>query len=150
MGEDQLGKFVEPPLLGEELPRPPDGIIATSGPRLVKIFDAPGNAKKADGGRQAVIVAEAPLADGARGILLAWASHYAYTDPPHQTEKARWGWYRHDETRVREQRPPTILYEGAAWHGWGEDGELDTAIRAAVATLPFRLHGVASRPAPMA
>jgi hypothetical protein len=81
-------------------------------------------------------------------VLLAWTSYWAFENPPQQTALARCGWYRLEEGRVKPRKPPHASYEGAAWHGWHEDSELNTAIRRAAETLPPEMRDAAMRPAP--
>lgn len=144
MGGDQ-GHWVEPPLL-PPLPPPPPDRIQIRGAKLVRVYDPPGTAK-VDGGREAVVIAWARLPDGAWAVLLAWAGRWMDIGTSHQTEAARWGWCRYDEARVKPRRPPQVLYEGACWHGWHEDGELNRAIHEAVASLPEHLRATAIQPA---
>jgi hypothetical protein len=70
-----------------------------------------------------------------------------YERGPHQTEAARWGWCRYDEARVTPRRPPPMAYEGACWHGWHEESQLNVAIRRAAETLPEDLRDAATMPA---
>jgi hypothetical protein len=144
MSGDQ-GKWVEGPLL-PTLPPPPPERIEVRGARLVRVFSPPGTVK-VDGGREAVALARAQLPDGSWAVLLAWAGHWAYEDPPHQTEAARWAWCRYDPERVKPHRPPRVLYEGACWHGWHADSQLNVAVREAVASLPEHLRETAIQPA---
>lgn len=145
MAGDQ-GHWAEPPLL-PVLPPPPPERIEARGARLVRVFSPPGTLK-VDGGREAVVLAWAQLPDRSWAVLLAWAGHWAYEDPPHQTEAARWSWCRYDPGRVEPRRPPQVLYEGAEWNGWHHESQINVAVRAAVASLPEHLREAAIRPAP--
>lgn len=151
MDDESAGHWVEPPLL-PTAPAPPLDRIRVRGARLVRVYagtesrDVAGKPRR-DGGREAVTLAWARMPDGGWAVLLAWAGHWAYDSPPHQTEAARWSWCRYDEERVQPRRPPQVLYDGAAWHGWAIEGELNRAIGEAVASLPGRLRETAIRPA---
>ncbi len=145
MNEERAGHWVEKPLL-VEVAAPPPAAIETHGAALVRIFGPDGPAKT-DAGREAVVLARAKMPGGPWAILVAWARHWAYEQPPHQTERAERGWYLYEKHRVQPRRPPRVLYEGACWHGWHEDGELNRAIREAVASLPEHLREAAIQPA---
>lgn len=144
MGGDQ-GHWAEKLLL-TEVAAPPPARIETHGASLVRVFGPDGPAK-GDGGREAIVLARAQLPDGRWAILVAWARHWAYENPPHQTERAYWSWCVYEQRRVVPKRPPRLLYEGAMWHGWHEDSELSVAMRAAAASLPGDMQAAALKPA---
>ena len=148
---DRPGRWTEPPIL-PEVPAPPPDRILVRGARLVRIYDGTDSRDVAgkprrDGGREAVVLAWARTSDG-WAVLLAWTSYWAFEQPPHQTALARYGWYLLDEARVKPQKPPRTLAEGAAWHGWSTDGELQKAITRAADTLPSEMRAQATTPAP--
>jgi len=149
--DERRGHFTEPPILPEVSPPPADRILVR-GARLVRIYgerqipDVSGRERRG-GGRDAVVLAWARRPDG-WAALMAWTSYYAFVDPPKQTEAARWGWYVLDEQRVKPMRAPRASYEGAAWHGWSSEGELQRAIDQAAQTLPPGLREQATSPAP--
>lgn len=116
------------------------------GAHLVRVYGPDGPTKR-DAGREAVTLAWAQMPDARWAILLAWAGYWMDEAAPHQTEAARWAWCVYDEDRVELRRAPQTLYEGAAWHGWAEDGELNKAIRQAAGSLPEHLREAAITPA---
>lgn len=148
---DGRGRWTEGPIL-PEVAAPPPARILVRGARLVRVYDGAGardvaGRPRADGGRDAVILAWARLPGGAWVVLLAWTSYWAYESPPHQTALARFGWYVLDEQRVRPRMPPRALGEDQAWHGWSPEGELQRAIDGALLLLPERLRAAAATPA---
>jgi hypothetical protein len=149
--DERRGHFTEPPIL-PEVPAPPPDRILVRGARLARIYgerqipDVRGRERRG-GGRDAVILAWARRRDG-WAVLLAWTSYYMYEDPPKQTEAARWGWYVLDEQRVKPMRAPRASYEGAAWHGWHQDSELNVAIERAALLLPAEVRERAKTPMP--
>lgn len=151
MSSERPGRFIEPPLLAETTPPPPDRILVR-GARLVRVYggissrDVSGKPRP-DGGREAVILAWARMPDRGWAVLMAWTSYWLYENPPHQTGLARWGWYVLDEERVKPRKPPRTLDEDAAWHGWATEGELQKAIDQAVLLLPPALREQALTPA---
>ena len=147
MINDRDGHWVESPLLPDAVPAPPLDRIVIYGAKLVRVYGEPGG-KKPDGGREAVIVAWARMPDGRWAVLLAWAGHWMSEKGPHQSERARWGWYVLDPERVKPRTPPQVLYEGAMWTGWHEDSELSIAMREAAGTLPGDMQAAALKPAP--
>lgn len=149
MNEERPGHWAEKPLLTEladDVPAPPPSVIETHGASLVRIF-GPNGPSKTDGGREAVVLARAKMPDGPWVILVAWARHWAWEQPPHQTERADFGWYVYEAYRVMPKRPPAKLYEGAVWNGWHEDSEINVAMRAAAGTLPGEMQATALKPA---
>lgn len=147
MNEERAGHWAEKPLL-TEVPAPPPAAIETHGAALVRIFGPDGPAK-ADAGREAVVLARAQMPDGPWAILVAWARHWAWESPPHQTERAYWSWCLYEQHRVKPKRPPTLLYDGAMWDGWHEASEINVAMRQAAATLPGDMQASALKPAPI-
>lgn len=146
MGEDRPGHWAEKPLLAE-VPAPPLARIETRGASLVRVH-GPDGPSKGDGGREAIVLARAQMPDGRWAVLLAWARHWAWEDPPHQTERAYWAWCVYDPDRIKPKRAPQMLYEGALWNGWHEDSEINVAMRGAAGTLPGDMQAATLRPAP--
>lgn len=142
-------EYTEGPILAELAPPPPD-LIRVRGAQLVQIYDEPGGVRmvngrpQRDGGREAVVLAWAPIPAGGWAVLLAWTS-YARLDL-RATALARWGWYRLAEQRVKPRPQPRTVPADAEWHGWHELSELHQAIVRAAATLPEQLREAALTP----
>ncbi len=127
--------------------RPQPHLIRTEGARLVRVRNADDEDPR-KGFTEAVILAEAELADGGTGLLLAWLG--AWQQEARTSGRGRFAWVRlpDDPERVRYMPPWPRRAEGVAWYGWGEPNELGAAIEQAAATLPQEMRQAALRPVP--
>lgn len=142
---DERGRWEEDAIL-PELAAPPADSIQVRGAQLVHRLNVEAhNTPSREGYTEAVILAWAPLPDGGWAVLAAWLGAWRREDG-RTTGKARYGWCRLLEDRVRPVDPPRTLIDGAEWHGHHELSQFALAVRQAALLLPENLREAALTP----
>lgn len=145
--DDDVGRWTEGPIL-PALPPPPENRITVAGARLVHVLELGRDGQLTKGFREAVLLADAQLGDGAPAGLLAWAGWWREPDG-RMTGRGRAAWCRLPEGRVKPARSVTTAPAGIvyAWYGQEEPNALGDAIERAALLLPARMRAAAIRPA---